>query len=140
MKREDLLLKIIAAAEGESVTPAQLQKVAFLLGNEFGDRLPDNYYIFQKYDYGPFCVEVYRDAEQLQREGLVSIVVNSSGGWKEYAATYQGVVKKHGAIPDEIASYINEKVEWARSLTFQQLVREVYREFPEYRENSVFQH
>ncbi len=33
--------------------------------------------------------------------------------------------------------YIITKVEWARS--FQQLVRQVYLQFPEYRENSVFQ-
>ncbi len=58
MKREDLLLKIIAAADGETVTPAQLQKVAFFLGREFPDQLPDNYYVFQKYDYGPFCVSI----------------------------------------------------------------------------------
>ena len=90
MKRADLLLKIIAAAEGQPLTPAQLQKVAFLLGMERSDYMPDDYYQFRKYDYGPFSDEVYRDAEQLEREGKIIIFVNSKGGWREYAATVKG--------------------------------------------------
>ena len=54
MKREDLLLRIIAAAQGERLTPAQLQKVAFLLGKQYADQMPGDYYEFEKYDYGPF--------------------------------------------------------------------------------------
>ena len=80
MQRTDLLLRIIAAAEGEPVTPAQLQKVAFLVGMEFAEELPPNYYAFKPYDYGPFCVEVYRDAEQLERDGLISIRTNHGAG------------------------------------------------------------
>lgn len=138
-KRADLLLKIIAAARGESVTPAQLQKVAFLLGQEFPDEMPDNYYQFQKYDYGPFDVKIYRDAEKLQSKGLVSIAVNSRGGWKEYAATKKGLSKTPEDVSEAVAEYIDQKVRWARGLSFQELVRAVYREFPAYRENSVFQ-
>ena len=138
MQRTDLLLKIIAAANGEAVTPAQLQKVAFYLGMEFGSKLP-GYYEFKKYDYGPFSVEVYRDAEKLEREGKVTISIHPRGGWRQYSATFAGIRAEVEDIPDEVSTYIVEKVRWARELTFQELVRSVYQEFPQFRENSVFQ-
>lgn len=139
MKRADLLLKIIAAAEGQPLTPAQLQKVAFLLGIERSDYMPDDYYQFRKYDYGPFSAEVFRDAEQLEREGKVAISINRRGGWQEYAATVSGYRTKLQAIPKDVSVFIEEKVSWARGLSFQQLVRAIYQDYPEYRENSVFQ-
>lgn len=133
------MLKIIAAAEGQPLTPAQLQKVAFLLGMEFRERLPDDYYDFRKYDYGPFCAEVYHDAELLEHEGKVSISINRRGGWQEYAATVSGYRTKLQDIPKDMSVFIEKKVSWARGLSFQQLVRAIYQDFPEYRENSVFQ-
>lgn len=139
MKRADLLLKIIAAAEGDKLTPAQLQKVAFLLGMEYRGRLPDDYYSFRKYDYGPFCAEVYRDAELLGHEGKVSITTNQRGGWREYAATVRGYKTELEDLPEDMCVFIKEKVAWARGLSFQQLVRAIYQDFPEFRENSVFQ-
>lgn len=139
MKRSDLLLKIITAAEGEPVTPAQLQKVAFLVGMEFADELPANFYEFIPYDYGPFCVEVYRDAEELEREGLILIRVNPQGGWKEYHASYKAATCNHRSLPQHIAEFIDAKVHWARAIGFQELVRAIYIAYPQYRVNGVFQ-
>ena len=137
MKRTDLLLKIIAAADGQPLTPAQLQKVAFYVGMQFASELPD-YYAFRKYDYGPFCVDVYRDAEKLEREGKVTISIHPRGGWRQYAATLDGIRAEVEGIPNEISTYIIEKVRWARAISFPELVRAVYQEFPQFRENSVF--
>lgn len=138
MNRGDLLLKIIVAADGKPVTPVQLQKVAFLLGEEHRDEMPEDYYSFRKYDYGPFSAAVYADAEQLEREGLVTISINSRGGWREYSVTVAGIAADLYGIPDGVASYIEDTVQWAMRLSFQQLVREVYKRFPQFRENSVF--
>ena len=139
MKRSDLLLKIITAAEGEPVTPAQLQKVAFRLGMECTDLLPADYYSFRKLDYGPFCAEVYRDAEQLEREGKISISVHPRGGWRQYSATLAGIQTEVQNIPKKVSTYIEETVRWARELSFQELVRDIYRRYPQFRENSVVQ-
>ena len=139
MKRTDLLLKIIPAANGEPLTPAQLQKVAFLLGMEFADTLPADYYSFQKYDYGPFCIDIYRDAEKLQRDGLVNISANERGGWKEYSAADTAAFANLDAIPVRIARFIDDTVTWARNISFQELVRTIYIRYPEFKENSVFQ-
>ena len=139
MKRADLLLKIIAAGEGKPLTPAQLQKVAFLLGMECSKYMPNDYYQFRKYDYGPFSAEIYHDAEQLEREGKITIFINSRGGWREYAATVRGFMTEIEDMPVEVTSFIVNKVKWARELSFQELVREIYKMYPAYRENSVFQ-
>ena len=139
MRRADLLLRIIAAADGEKLTPAQIQKVAFLLGMKYREFLPDDYYEFRKHDYGPFCADVYRDAELLEHEGKVFITINQRGGWKEYAATVRGYRAELEAIPKDMSAFIDEKVSWARGLSFQQLIRAIYQEFPDFRENSAFQ-
>ncbi len=138
MKRTDLLLRIITSADGEPVTPVQLQKVAFYIWKEYPDRLPDDFYNFRKYDYGPFSADIYHDAEKLEDDGLVSISLNQRGGWREYAATAQGLNSDLSDIPRDVSKFIDEKVQWARGLTFQELVRALYEQFPQYRENSVF--
>lgn len=139
VKRADLLLKIIATANGKRLTPVQLQKVAFLLGEKRRVAMPEDYFSFRKYDYGPFSAEVYADAEQLERDGLIAISINPRGGWREYSATAEGIEADFENIPEGVASFIDDTVQWAMQLSFQQLVRAVYEEFPQYRENSVFQ-
>lgn len=139
MTRQDLLLRILLAADGEPVTPAQLQKVAFLLGKHFANELSDDYYDFIAYDFGPFCADIYRDAEKLEREGFATITINQQGGWRQYAATFKGLRSVSDDIPDPVVGYITKAMKWARSLSFQQLVRAIYASFPEYRQNSVFQ-
>ena len=136
--RSDLLLKIIKAAEGDPLTPAQLQKTAFLVGQECEDYVPESYYKFVPYDYGPFCVDIYRDAEMLAEQGLVAIDTNPTGGWKEYRATYRSGSVDANSIPDKVADYIKTAVEWAMRLTFRELVSSIYHHYPEYRENSIF--
>lgn len=135
----DILLQIIVAAQGEPMSPVQLQKVAFLVGQECSENdLPKPYYDFAPYDYGPFCVDVYRDAERLQEQGLVSIGINSSGGWREYRATFQSRDVDTDLISKEVVDYIQSAVEWAMQLTFRQLVSSIYHSYPHFRENSIF--
>ena len=136
--RLDVLLKIITAAEGDPISPVQLQKVAFLVGQECADYMPAPYYKFEPYDYGPFSAKLYQDAEILEKQGLVSINVNSNGGWKEYSATFRSSSEDTSSIPEIVTDYIDRAVEWAMKLTFRELVSSIYDNYPEYRENSIF--
>ena len=136
--RTDVLLKIITAAEGDPITPVQLQKVAFLVGQECADYLPQSYYKFVPYDYGPFSAKLYQDAELLEKQGLISIDVNPAGGWKEYSATFRSRDEDISSIPKVVADYIETAVKWAMGLTFRELVSSIYYNYPEYRENSIF--
>jgi uncharacterized protein YwgA len=138
MTKRDWTLLAIAAANGEPLTPVQLQKVLFLLGRM---KLKDaNLYNFVPYNYGPYDATIYRDAESLEHDRLVSI--RAGGRWKDYSATPEGLRiaerVKRSADPDAV-DYLDRVVTWARSLSFQALVRAIYTRFPEFRVNSLFQ-
>lgn len=135
---KDWTLLALAAAEGKTLSPVQLQKSLFLLGQKFGEEL-DAFYDFEPYHYGPFSKDIYNDLIRLVYEGNAVITF---GRWKEYSATPDGleVAKRlrESADADQV-EYLHRVVNWARSLSFQTLVRSIYDKFPEYKSNSVFQ-
>ena len=140
MNREDWTLLVLAAAEGEFLTPAQLQKSVFLLGKEQQKFVGTDFYEFVPYAFGPYCASVYHDAEELERQGLAEIYMSRAGRWREYRATPIGRnrARELGTEIPEVVSYVSERVNWARQQTFQSLIREIYKMYPEYRVNSVF--
>lgn len=142
MTRRDWNLLAIAAAEGRPLTPAQLQKSLFLFENAYPQEMQPVGYGFQPYHYGPFASGVYDDAESHATCGLVHIE-RTSWGWSQYSATPTGLIEARrleGMAPVEPLSYLRAVVTWARSLSFEQLVRAIYDKFPAYREKSVFRY
>lgn len=141
MNRKDWLLLVIAAADGQELTPAQLQKTAFLLAEKQRDAVSDDFYEFEPYHFGPFCLDVYRDAETLENQGLIAIHINRTGRWQEYRATVDGlnraVVLKESTNENAV-QFIQNLVVWARSLSFQELIKHIYQKYPDFRRNSVF--
>jgi hypothetical protein len=139
--RSDWNLLVLAAAEGEPLSPAQYQKSLFLLGRAYPTEIAGgSYYDFEPYNYGPFDAAVYSDADELERRGLVQIS-RSQGGWKEYAATSAGLARAselERGVPPKVADYIRRVVTWARGLSFADLVRAVYNSYPEMKANSIF--
>lgn len=141
MNRKDWTLLVLAAAKGKPLTPVQLQKTLFLLGQQLPDATSGDYYRFTPYHYGPFDSTVYDDARDLRDEGLAVITQSSRGRWSEYAAT-PATIEEAGRVRQEIdakvASYIEKLVEWVQSLSFEDLLRSVYAAYPEMKERSVF--
>jgi uncharacterized phage-associated protein len=138
LTKRDWTLLAISAAEGEPLSPVQLQKALFLLGQMRADRVGNDFYQFEAHNYGPFSSGIYRDAEALEGDGLVTI--QSDGRWKKYAATPRGLATAKSLSVDSGANqYLQRVVAWVRSLSFQALVRAIYARFPDYRANSVFQ-
>ncbi len=140
MERRDWNLLVIAAAEGHPLSPVQLQKCLFILGKEAGLD-SRNYYEFIAYNYGPFCGEVYDDARELSEEGFVKIRPVPGQGWSEYSATPDGIRKAkqlRRKLDKGLSGFIKSLVNWARELSFNNLVRAIYAKYPEYRKNSVF--
>jgi hypothetical protein len=139
MKRTDWNLLVLAAAEGKSLSPAQLQKVLFLLQKRFPEAIPGGY-SFAPYNYGPFDAAAYSDAESLESDGLAAIS-RVEGGWRSYAATPAGLAKAkilaREADPHAL-NYAKRVVEWARSVSFSDMVGAIYQEFPEMKVNSIF--
>ena len=139
IQRKDILLNIIVAAQGNPISPVQLQKIAFLVGQQFKNELPpEDFYEFVPYDYGPFCKEIYTDAINLEKEGYVQIEPSPLHTRRQYRATYGSRDANLSHIQPELQQYIEQAVEWAMSLTFRQLVSSIYKNYPEYGVNSIF--
>lgn len=141
MKRQDWTLLALAAAEGEALTPVQLQKTLFLLGQQMPAEVGQPYYEFYAYNYGPFDQAVYEDAGKLEAAGLAEIRQPSGQRWRNYAATSKGLAEAaqiEREVPKPAADQLRALVTWARGLSFEQLVKAVYAQYPEMREFSVF--
>ena len=113
-----------------------------MLGKHLLEELGEDFYEFRAYDYGPFCVDIYRDADSLRVDGLIQPQEVFGRGWVEYEVTSAGAKAAEALIreaPQRAVDHLSAIVAWARRLSFPALVREVYRLFPEYRVNSVFQ-
>lgn len=142
MARKDWTLLVIAAGRGQPLSPVQLQKVLFLLGQEHPSVLGSDYYDFVPYDYGPFSIVIYTDAKQLDFDGFISIQYAPNHRWKVYSATPDGLSRSEELrkkVDDQVIQFIDNKVEWGRQLSFRALVREIHKKYPAFAVNSVFQ-
>lgn len=140
MERKNWLLLTICAAGEKGLTPVQLQKSLFVLQKGFPRKVGRTFYKFVAYNYGPFCVEIYGDAESLQAVGLIEM---RRGGrrWPEYHGTPTGILeadKLRRQIPLQISQYIDHVVEWTQAQSFPSLVRSIYEAYPEFKAHSVF--
>lgn len=133
----EILLAIIAAAEGRALSRVHLQKVAFLVSEEFKDRLPEDFYSFDKYDYGPFCIEIYNDTAMLDYWGQIQTQRRGEGNDESYAIS-EDVSFDGLQLDEDIKRYIKNTVAWVAEMSFGQLVRAVYRLYPEFLERSKF--
>src|SRR5437867_2462708 len=92
MPRRDWVMLAIADAGGQPITPVQLQKSLFLLGQELSDEVGNDYFRFRPYHFGPFSAAVYNDADRLEAEGLIRIDRLEPGRpWAEFSATPTGL-------------------------------------------------
>jgi hypothetical protein len=142
MNSPDWLLLVVGSAT-KPMQPVQLQKALFLLDRNLqpAQKGAERIYSFAPYDYGPFDSSVYSDAESMAREGLVSIQRPPGQTYKVYGVTEAG-----RNLADQIAQqlapgvheYAKAIVAWIQSLSFQQLVSAVYRDYPDMKVNSVF--
>ena len=81
-----------------------------------------------------------RDADELERDGLVS--VSRQGTWKDYRATAAGLARagELERLNPEGASGAKRFVVWALQTGFVALLQAVYRAYPDMAVNSVFRH
>jgi uncharacterized protein YwgA len=113
----------------------------FLLAKHACPRPSDDaFYRFRPYHYGPFDREVYSDLERLIDEGLVRRVKSKRYSGTEFQITDVGKVEaaRIARLQPGIAPYLKSVVEWMRPLTFTQLVSAIYKQYPKFREKSIF--
>ena len=126
-------LAVLSTANGSEWSPVQLQKMFFLLDKKLGS----SWWNFVPYDYGPFDPSVYREVEQLERDGLARL---TDSGVRFYALTPVG--QRDGELSlnsmcERTRNYIRSLSAWLRPLSFAQLVAAVSRDYPEMRLSSM---
>jgi uncharacterized protein YwgA len=141
MENKDWTLFVISCARRGIISPIQLQKSLFLFKQKKPSSSGSNFYKFIPYNYGPFCREIYTDVDRLISEGLVKYARSEGERWLGYTVTDEG--KKHlysfeKQITNEDRKYLSDIVDWVQALSFRQLLRVIYKEYPEYKINSIF--
>jgi hypothetical protein len=141
MDRKDWTLLVINAANGKGLSPVQLQKCLFLLGQKLPSQVEDSFYHFIAHNYGPFDSSIYLDAKLLADEGLVNINQAFGIRFPIYTITSEGAKvaqELEAKMPPYVTEYIKRLVTWSQSLSFEQLIRAIYKNYPEFSVNSVF--
>ena len=142
MTRKDWTLMVIA--EGDSpLRPVQLQKSLFLISKALTPpQLQEaNFYVFEPYDYGPFSRYIYLDADDLERNGLVTIQRPPEQRYNHYRITELGRQEAEALksrLNPELRQYLGEVVKFTQTTSFNQLVSAIYAAYPEMKANSVF--
>jgi len=141
MKKKDWILTVLNCSEDKTLSPVQLQKSLFLLKYMNPDAFSNNFYNFIPYHYGPFCLNIYEDADLLKFNEMININVNTIERWNIYSITDKGIkhvddLKKQ--IKPELYNYALKIVKWVKNKSFSQLINEIYKQFPEFKVNSVF--
>ena len=142
MDRCDYVLAVLAAADGASHEPVQVQKLFFLLDKKIPRLVGGPHFKFEPYDYGPFDSRVYHELDALARSELVEVSTAGYSNRRTYRTTPAGLVRGAellGTLPDNAVAYIRKLSAWVRSLSFASLVSAVYQAYPDMRVNSVFQ-
>lgn len=142
LARIDWLLLALSAAPDGWMSPVQIQKTMFLFGQEAGDALGDDYYIFRPYRYGPFDAAIYRDIEYLESRDLVRIERLNGRAIRRFVITSEGCMEaREGRREGEekLRDHLVSLVGWVKRQSFSDLLRNVCARYPQYAKNSVFQ-
>ncbi len=138
--RQQWLLLLLGAPGGShGVDQVRAMKGLFLLAMEPGHPAA-SLFTFEAYDYGPFDSSVYRDLDAFEAEGLVTVTRFPSTRRRVFDLTDRGRVR-YRELTETMAEADLETVARVKarvtSLSFTELLREIYTSFPEFRERSV---
>lgn len=138
--KKDWALLAVSAANGRGLSAVQLQKALFLLEQGVPKEIGHDFYKFSPYNYGPFDSTVYKDADQLALQGMININ-QPTGNYNVYNITPEGVARAReleGDAPDRAVKHLKNLVQWIQGLSFAELVRAIYAQYPDMKKNSVF--
>jgi hypothetical protein len=135
-RQKYLLIALSKAADGQ-LSPIQVQKTMFLLREEAPKLVGDGFYKFVPYNYGPFCSDIYEDLVALEARGLIVTEKNRSPSIHSITKSGLDLIKTAG-IDQAFDSFISDVVTWVKSQSFSSLLQAIYKKYPKYAVNSVF--
>lgn len=138
--RDWLLLLLTGAAE--PIDRVRIQKAMFLFA-ERSKAPASEKYSFEPYHYGPFSFAIYPDLTALEREGLIQAELTGWSRSPSYALTRAGLERaaaiKRG-IPAPRLELLGHLRDWVAQRSFSQLLRDIYKLYPEYATKSIFRY
>lgn len=141
--RQEILLAFLAAGE-EEMDPVRIMKGLFVFGQECPPEWidPQSLYRFEPYNWGPFSADVYQDLDALVMLGLLEDREQVGRRWKYHRATPEGqrvAAEIRRRLDPRAVRYLGDLRKFTLSLSFNDLLRVVYKKYPKYAVNSVFQ-
>lgn len=121
--REDWTLLVIAASDG--LHPVQLQKSLFLLAQRFPQVAANGFYEFRPVAGGDFSEQIYADALQLAKKGLVAIRFSDEEGGRRYQLKAPGIERAkivEKQIDPTLGRGLRNLVSWIQKRSMEQLV------------------
>jgi hypothetical protein len=140
--RQKLLLLFLSVDE-DKLDPIRIQKGMFIFGQEAPKDWipPTERYKFVPYNFGPCSFELYDDLSLLEVLGFLNSEIIPGKSWNYYSLTKKG----KGIIPEIMKSFPREAYEFMiqirqflKKVTFEILLKAVYKAYPKYAEKSVF--
>lgn len=117
----------------------RLMKALFLMWIRSGRRIP-GYFEFEPYLYGPCSFGLYSVLNELTRQRLVIQSSDAVQRWAKYYLTLRGKIAADRAAttasPDLLRT-LEEAAQQVSQLSFNDLLRKVYAEAPEFAVNSL---
>jgi uncharacterized protein len=136
------ILAALSTVPETKFAPIQIQKILFLIDQNISSQLGGKKFDFAAYDYGPFDKSIYAELTELSRQGFVEIENGNDRTFvRKYSLTASGLKlgqEKLSTVPANAQAYMIQIVQWAKSLSFSQLVGAIYKAYPEMRVNSIF--
>lgn len=134
LRRADLLLSFLDAPSAlYEADQIRIMKGLFLLSRGGPGEL-QNLYAFEPYDYGPFDRTVYADLDGLMLAGLVQAEGSLSSNRRTYRLTDSGrarAAEVRGTMEPAVLDAVYETKELVTSMSFNELLRYVYRKHPD---------
>lgn len=135
-ERQKILLFFMAGSE-EEITPIKVMKGMFIINERKCDLIPkEGRYIFYPFLFGPFTGDLYGDLGELERFGLVRSWNLGGMMWRFYQPTKRGIrvaEKLSKGYPRDLIEYTRVVRQWVNRTPLVDILRAIYREFPEYR-------
>ena len=139
MPRETWILVTIALSPGRALQPLQLQSAMSVLSRKLtSEQLQsDDFYRFERHDYGTFSLAVHLDAERMGEADLL-VIDNDLWPARQYVLTSKGDAAAHLALarlPLELVRYVEAMVRWITSYGIGELMHvrlDDYCPFPAY--------
>jgi hypothetical protein len=141
MTRQEYMLAVLAAENGEEYSPTQVQKLFFLLDRKVPKLIGGPWFAFEPDAYGPFDRAVFEELQALAGQRLVSSNTGTLGP-SSYRLTPTGVRAGQALLSTlaaPTADYIRQLAAWVRRVSFEVLLGTIFDEYPEMKVRAVFQ-